>query len=152
MRGETNGTGVSLVEVYEVGGAGGSRLVNLATRGNTGAGANQLVAGLYVAGNAPKQLLIRGVGPGLAGFGVAGALANPQLQVMQGATAVAANDDWNNDAAVGAASTAVGAFALAPASRDAALLVTLNPGAYTVVVSGVGNTSGVALVEVYEVP
>jgi uncharacterized delta-60 repeat protein len=152
VRGANGNTGVSLVEVYEVGAGAGARLVNLATRGAVGADTNQLIAGLYVAGNAPKRLLIRGVGPGLAGFGVPGALDNPQVQVVQGTSVVATNDDWNNDAAVAAAATASGAFALAPGSRDAALLVTLAPGAYTVVVSGVGNTSGIALVEVYEVP
>ncbi len=88
--------------------------------------------GFVVNGNAPKRVLVRGVGPGLTGLGVAGALADPQLVVFQGSTVVAQNGDWgagpNTAVELTAAATATGAFALTAGSKDAAILVTLAPG------------------------
>jgi hypothetical protein len=98
---------------------------------------------------------VRGVGPGLAPFNVPGALTDPQLQIFRESQLVAENNDWDGGTNSGVlASTAqlVGAFRLPAASRDAALLIRLNPGAYTAQVSGVNGATGVALVEVYEVP
>jgi len=113
-----------------------------------------LIAGFSIAGNAPKTMLIRGVGPGLSAFGVSGILADPQIAVFLGSTQVASNDNWETGtstaAQISAASAQVGEFPLSPGSKDAALLITLQPGSYTVVVTGVGNTTGVALVEVYD--
>ena len=129
---------------------------NVSSRAQTGAGANVHVGGFSVTGPRPKQLLIRGVGPGLANFGVAGALADPTLEVFNAAgELILANDNWAssvNLAEMRAATTAAGAFALGDASKDAALLVLLDPGSYTVQVSGVAGTTGISLVEVYEVP
>ena len=151
-----NGTGaaaqgVALVEVYEADAEPGA-LVNLSCRARVGTGGDVLIAGFAVGGTAPKRLLLRGVGPTLGNLGVAGSLANPRLAVLRsGATEeMAANDDW--EAALAPAFASVGAFALPPGSRDAALVVTLPPGAYTAQVSGVGGTTGIALVEVYELP
>lgn len=105
-------------------------------------------AGFIVTGNAPKKVLIRGIGPGLTQFGVAGALVDPRLQVYSGATLLAENDNWG---AVAASST--GAFALPSVSKDAALILTLAPGAYTAqVLPANGTPPGVALVEIYELP
>jgi hypothetical protein len=126
-------------------------LANLSTRGQVGTGANILIAGLVVAGSAPKQVLVRAVGPGLAAFGVPGTLADPQITVFRGATPLAANDNWGDDAAIKSASLATGAFPLGAGSADAALLLRLEPGAYTAQVSGVGGKTGVALVEAYDV-
>jgi hypothetical protein len=95
------------------------------------------------------------VGPALNQFGVGGTLADPQIAVYTGSTLTVSNDNWSSEGnAVQVAATAaqVGAFALPAGSRDAALLVTLPPGSYTAQVSGVGGTTGAALVEVYEVP
>ena len=98
-------------------------------------------------------MLIRGIGPALSAFSVSGVLANPRLDLYRGATLMQSNDDWGGTAALSNAFTQVGAFALSSgSSRDAALLVTLAPGSYTAQVSGVGGTTGVALVEVYEMP
>jgi hypothetical protein len=98
-------------------------------------------------------VLVRAVGPTLSVFGVGGTLADPKLEIYSGATKTTENDNWGGTAELKAAFTSVAAFALsADASRDAALVATLQPGNYTAQISGVGNTSGVALVEVYELP
>ena len=94
--------------------------------------------------------LVRAVGPGLAAFGVGGAMVDPSLALYSGQTKIAENDNWGGDAQVAAAFTQVGAFGLPSASKDAVLLLTLQPGAYTAQVAGTG--AGLALVEVYEVP
>jgi uncharacterized repeat protein (TIGR03803 family) len=143
----SGGTGVALVEAYDVDNAvSTSRFVNLSARTAAGTGAQTLIAGFVLSGNVPRTFLIRGIGPTLADFGVAGALANPRLElhttINDRDTTVASNSGWGGTAALSAAFAQVGAFALPAASADAALLVTLTP----------GNTTGVALVEVYEVP
>jgi len=129
-------------------------LANISTRGAVGTNAGVLIAGLVVGGNAPKTVLVRAVGPALADFGVAGALADPILTLIDGAgRVVAANDDWqtgNNAVDIATAATRVGAFQFKSGSRDAALLVTLAPGSYSAQVSGAGGTTGVALVEAYD--
>ena len=127
--------------------------MSIASRGTVTVGDGALIGGFVVTGNAPKTLLIRGVGPALTAFGVAGALADPALTIYQGSEALATNAGWANRAAIAAAGTQVGAFALAAGSRDAALLVTLSPGSYTAQVKAAQVTSsGVALIEIYEVP
>jgi hypothetical protein len=118
-----------------------------------------LIAGFTLSGNVPRTVLIRGIGPGLTQFGVPNTLADPKLEVFRGTTLLHANDNWAaNTTAAGtaelvAAFARTGAFALPnPASRDAALIVTLAPGNYTAQVSGVNDTTGVALIEIYELP
>ena len=148
--------GVTLAEVYDVSGSSDAqRLANLSTRALTVAGENTLIAGWVVVGGTAKRLLVRAAGPALAQFGVTGALARPQLTVFSGATPIAQNTGWSGSAdaaAIANAAGRAGAFAFATGSADAALLVDLAPGNYTAQVSGVGGTSGIALVEIYEVP
>jgi hypothetical protein len=150
-------TGVALVEIYDAGETvAATKLINLSTRGEVGTEENMLIGGFNITGNVPKQVFVRGIGPGLAAFGVGGTLFDPQVRVFRGSEEVAANDNWEsggNDAVVvAAAAKRAGAFALGVGSRDAAVLVTLAPGAYTAQVSGAGGGTGVALVEIYEVP
>ncbi|MEO5958728.1 MAG: delta-60 repeat domain-containing protein, partial [Opitutaceae bacterium] len=147
------GSGSALAEIYDADASdAGSRLVNISALGFAGTGSRALIAGFAVDGAAAKRLLIRAVGPGLASFGVTDALADPRLAVIpQGTTVeIAASDDWSGEAEIVGATVAAGAFELAAGSKDAALVVRLPPGNYTVMVSGVGGTSGRALVEVYE--
>ena len=137
-------------------GSGVAGLVNLSARTRVGTGSELLITGFVIAGSEPKRLLIRGVGPALAGFGVGGVLADPQLALYrQGSSAVLRqNDDWGLGGATAPAAAAAqaGAFALPANSRDAALLVVLEPGAYTAQISGAGGGTGVALLELYDVP
>lgn len=138
--------GIALAEVYDASSTG-PRLVNLSARTQVGTGANLLIAGFAIGGETSKTVLIRAIGPGLAPFGVTGTLADPKLELYSGSTLLAVNDNW--DASTADTFSAIGAFNLPAASRDAALLVTLAPGSYTAQVSGIANTTGVALVEVY---
>lgn len=150
-------TGIALAEIYDATPVAAytlttPRLINLSARTQVGTGGDILIAGFVIGGATPKTLLIRAVGPTLTAFGVPGALADPRLELYAGTTRIDLNDNWGGAAPLAAAFGTVGAFALAPASLDAALLVTLAPGNYTAQISGVGGATGVALVEVYEVP
>ena len=158
VSGVGNTTGVALAEIYdatplpEVTPAT-PRLINVSARAQVGTGGEVLIAGFVIGGSTAKTVLIRAVGPTLANFGVGSVLADPQLQLFQAATVIAANDNWGGDPQLATVGTSVGAFALGhAASKDAALLVTLPPGSYTAQVSGVGHTTGIALIEIYEVP
>lgn len=145
--------GIGLAELYELDGKG--RTVNLSTRARVGTGDGVLIGGFVVSGPAYKRMLIRGVGPTLRAFGLDDALADPVLTIRSGENIVATNDRWQagaNTNAVAAANTAVGAFALANGSEDAALVVTLPPGAYTVEIAGKSDQEGIALLEIYELP
>lgn len=127
--------------------AGAGRLVNVSTRGSVETGDAIMIAGLVIQGTQPKRLVLRALGPSLIPFGVSNALANPSLRLFQGPNEIAANDDWANDARA----AEVTAAALAPGdARESALSVTLAPGAYTVLVSGVGGATGIAIVEAYD--
>jgi len=151
---QVNGTGagMALAEIYDMDSTGG-RLINVSARARVGAGDSVLIAGFVIAGNAPKQVLIRATGPALESFGVSGVLASPQLTLYRGSAVVAQNEGWGGTNALVTAFNQTGAFPLAdPGSKDAALLVTLEPGPYSAIVSGANGSTGVALIEVYEVP
>ena len=96
-----------------------------------------------------KTVLIRAVGPGLTPLGVPGALADPIIELFQGTSVIASNDDWSGTQASSLALGA-GAFALPAASKDAVLVKTLTPGGYTVQVKGKGG-AGEVIFEVYEI-
>ena len=125
-----------------------SRLINLSARGQIQTGDNVMIGGLIIGGSSPKTVLIRAVGPNLASYGVSGVLANPMLQLFTGQTVIASNDNW----ASAANAAAIQATGLAPVSPlESAILITLAPGAYTAIVSGVGGGTGVGIVEVFEI-
>lgn len=149
-------SGVALAELYlsDTGSGATARLLNLSTRALVSTGERVLVGGFILEGNSPRRCLVRAVGPTLADFDVGGPLADPTLQLFRGSPGelVAENDDWSlspSATAIATAADRIGAFDLRIASTDAALLVTLEPGSYTAVVSGVDGAEGVALVEVY---
>ena len=166
-------TGVGLVEVFEVGTTGTTRLSNISTRGVVDTEDDVMIAGLIIGGSTPKTVLVRARGPALADFGVAGVLANPFLQLFSGQTEIAKNDNWQTTDPLCAApatscggATEITATGLDPCqpvplpgqpptptgcSMESAVLVTLPPGNYTAQVSGVSGGTGVGLVEVFEV-
>jgi hypothetical protein len=139
-----------------------ARLTNISNRAFCGVGSQALICGFVVSNEGPKTLLIRVVGPTLASaFGVTGVLTDPILRLYRHEGAAEnllfSNDDWSADTGADRTTTAavtaqVGAFALPVASKDAALVATLRPGIYTVQATGAGGGTGMALVEVYEVP
>lgn len=146
-------SGIALVEVYDV--TGSARLINLSTRAQVGTGAGILISGLVIApGGGARKILVRAAGPTLASsFNLTGALIDPAIAVLNSANVqIASNDNWGsgNSASLSAAFTAAGAFPFAAGSKDAALIMDLVPNNYTIQVSGVGATSGVALIEVYD--
>ena len=158
VSGQDGATGVSLVEVYDATTGpipAAQRIINISTRTAVGAGDAMLIGGFVISGTVPKRVLIRGVGPALAQFGVTGVLARPQLVLFKGGQVLAQNSGWSTSpdaAAIAAASAQTGAFVFVGGSQDAALIVSLDPGPYTAQVSGIGGTNGIALVEIYEVP
>ena len=146
-------SGITLVEAYEMDAAEPSRLRNLSTRARVGPGEQVAIPGLVITGSNTRTLLVRAIGPGLNAFGVSGTLAKPSLVVVQGQSPVSANTGWETSAdptALAAAAIRAGAFALKPGQSDAALLVTLSAGAYTIQVAGTDGGAGVVLVEIYD--
>ena len=129
-------------------------LANISTRGIVTPGSGALIAGIVIGGTTPKPILVRAIGPGLSDFGVGGALLDPSLRIVDSALrTVAENDDWDaggNISAIEAAAKRLGAFALRRGTRDSAILTTLQPGSYTAVVTGVGDLTGISLVEAYD--
>ena len=148
-------SGVALLEVYDASTSSGPALVNASTRAFVGIGESVLIPAFVIGGEGTLRLLIRAVGPSLSLFNLTGLLADPTITLIKNGTVVATNDNWtsaSNAADIAATSAAVGAFAISPGSRDAVILTTLTPGAYSAVVNGVGGTTGTALVELYVVP
>ncbi|MEI7553592.1 MAG: hypothetical protein WCL24_14820, partial [Verrucomicrobiota bacterium] len=124
-----------------------ARLINISSRVAVGGSAGTPIAGFVLGGTGNKAMLVRAVGPTLASYGVAGALADPSLALVTGGATVASNDNWQ----VGDAGTfnLTGAFPLLGGSQDAALVTTLAAGVYSAPV-GAGSSSGVTLLEVYD--
>ncbi|MBS0662048.1 MAG: immunoglobulin domain-containing protein [Verrucomicrobia bacterium] len=158
VSGKNNTTGTVLAEIYDANpgtySASTPRLINISARA-TMANDNPLIAGFVVGGTTAKTLLIRAIGPALVPYGVTAAMPDPYLEIIRSGQSSASysNDNWGGSALVTSVGNSVGAFALTDgAGKDAVLLVTLDPGVYSAKVTGVNNTSGITLVEVYEVP
>ena len=145
VTGFSGATGVGIIEVFEVD-APATPLINISTRGQVLTGNNVMIGGFIIQGTGPQTVVVRARGPSLTAAGVPGALANPVLQLFSGSTLVATNDDWQTDASAAAVQSA----GFAPSSAlESAIRITLNPGAYTVIVTGAGGTTGVGIVEVF---
>lgn len=153
--GADGGTGVVLLEAYDLSApAAGQRLVNVSVRTQVGTGENIGIAGFVISGTVPKRVLIRGVGPSLVPQGVSQALSRPQLKLYRDSVVLAQNAGWSTSAEaaqIPVVGAQVGAFTLT-SNNDAALLVNLSPGVYSVHLSDVNGVTGVGLIEVYELP
>ncbi len=161
VQGDSGNTGVALLEIYDATPVGTytpaiPHLTNVSARINAGTGDDLAVTGFVIGGSTSKTVLIRASGPALGQFGLTGTLSDPWLQLYAsnaGNAPIAANSGWAGDPAVSAAAVSVGAFSWSDAtSLDSALLITLPPGAYTAQVTGQSGDTGLALIEVYEVP
>lgn len=157
LSGKNGGTGVGLVEVYDLSAGANAKLGNISTRGFVGTGNNVMIGGFIVGagGGGGSRVAARALGPSLAGVGIADALADPTLALYDAnGTVLATNDNWQTNAQSGQSQEAeVDATGLAPTSPLESVIVTsLAPGAYTVIVSGKNNATGVGLVETYDLP
>ena len=141
--------GVGLVEVYDLDTpiASISRPINVSARARVLTGANVLIGGFVISGTGPRRVIVRGIGPSLAQAGIQGPLADPTLTIFDGQNqAIATNDNWKDTQ-----QALIAATPFQPGNdAESAIVITLNPGAYTAVVSGKGGATGVALVEVYD--
>ena len=153
VRGKNGQTGIGVVETFDLEQGTVSKLADISTRGFVDVDDNVMIAGLIAGpGNGTSlKILVRALGPTLSDFGVAGALANPTLDLVNSSgTVIRSNNNWTDDPQQQAEIAAAG---LAPSHAvEAALVETVAPGAYTAVVRGVGRTTGVGLVEVYNIP
>ncbi len=145
LRGLNNTTGVALVEVFDID-PQNSKLANISTRGNVGTGDNVMIGGFIIGGGQPTRVVVRALGPSLAGLGVSNSLADPTLELHDGNGAVIyQNDNWKSDQ-----QSAIQTTGLPPTQDgESAIVATLNPGEYSAIVRGKNNTTGIALVEVF---
>lgn len=147
VKGAQGETGNALAEVYDLETNSAAKLSNISTRGVVQTGDNVMIGGVVVSGTEPAKILVRALGPTLATFGVPDTLADPTLELHDSNGGVLSNDDWRENQEGDIMATGVAP----PDSHEAALLVTLVPGNYTAVVRGKNETTGVALVEAYDV-
>jgi len=156
VSGVNNTTGVALVEVYDLSPNTNSILRNISTRCFVQTGDNILDGGFMIQGTTPKRVIIRAIGPELSQYGVPNPLADPTLELHDGTRAlIASNDNWQTTIIGGIITQDqvqdIRNSGYAPGDgRESAIIATLPPGNYTAIVSGVNNTTGVALVEVYD--
>ncbi len=152
VSGEGNTTGIALVEIYEVG-SNLSRLVNISSRAFVGTQSEVVIPGVVVIGDMPTDILVRAIGPSLGQFEIAGALEHPVLEVLNSSgEVIASNHGWNGLSSISEAAASVGAFPIDTESQDAAMIISLDTGLYTLRISGEEGTTGVALVELYALP
>jgi hypothetical protein len=146
--GKNQGTGVGVVEVYDLAQGANSKLANISSRGFVDTDENVMIGGVIIGpgGSATAKMLIRAIGPSLTAFGVSGALQDPTLELHNGnGDIVLANDNWKDSQ-----QAEIQATTIPPTDdRESALVFTVLPGNYTAIVRGAKNTTGVGLVEIY---
>lgn len=146
LRGANGTTGVALVEVFELNNQESSKIVNISTRAYVETGDTVMIGGLIIGGTEPTRVMIRAIGPSLSQYGVSGALADPMLELRdQNGSLIFQNDNWRTDQEQQILSSGI-----APSdNRESAIIATLPAGSYTVIVRGAASSTGVALVEIY---
>lgn len=150
LRGVGDGTGIGVVEVYDLDAKGPSRLANLSTRAFVRTGPNVVIAGFILGNNGGNdRIIIRGLGPSLRNFGISNPLENPTLELRtQNGSLLRSNDDWADDPSQ---ATEIALAGLAPSEqKESAIAATLPPGAYTAILAGLNDGEGVGIVEVYD--
>ena len=147
---------MGVIEVYDLGQAANSRLANISTRGFVDTGDNVMIGGLIVGGGnvgASARVLVRAIGPSLSGS-VQGVLQDPTLELHNASgTTIASNDNWKVKPDGSSQQAEIEATTLAPTNdSESALVQTLPAGNYTAIVRGKNNTTGIGLVETYNLP
>jgi hypothetical protein len=149
-KGKNNTSGVALIEIYDLSPEVPAKLANISTRALVGTGDNIVIAGFTLGGNnGEDRIVVRGLGPSLAALGMANALADPTLELRDGNGALlASNNNWQDNAVQMVELMGAG---LAPGNPlESAIAATLPPGAYTALLTGLNNSAGIGLVEVYD--
>ena len=145
LKGEGNTTGIGLVELYDLDLGADAKLANISTRGFVNQGDNVLIGGTIVVGNGSTKVIFRALGPSLQG--VANALQDPTLELHDGqGNVIAVNDNWKDTQQAEIEATQIPP----PDDRESAIVRELTPGVYTAVVRGKDDSTGVALVEAYQ--
>ena len=156
VTGKANGTGVALVEVYDLDQRATPTLDNISTRGDVLTNDNVMIGGFIIGGTSPKKVLIRGIGPDLAQYGVNGVLSDPTLTLYDQQTnppqLIAQNDDWQTTQlgeiiAADQVAAIIATGKMPGDGHDSAIIATLAPGAYTAILQGKNGAVGVALVK-----
>ena len=150
VRGNGGTNGIGLIEVYDLSQAVLAKLSNISTRALVGTGNDVVIAGFILGNhNGLTKIVGRGIGGSLTGFGIPNALANPALELRDSnATLLISNNDWQDDPAQAAQLTAAG---LAPSNTlESGIVAILPPGLYTAILAGQNNTTGVGVVEIYD--
>jgi hypothetical protein len=153
LRGKSNATGIGVVEAYDLDQAANSTLANISTRGLVETGNNVLIGG-FIAGRGLTKVVIRAIGPTLASSGVANPLQDPTLEMHDSSgVTIASNDNWKTKSDGSSQQAEIEATGIPPENDlESALVASLPPGNYTAIVRGKSNSTGVAVVEVYNLP
>lgn len=145
LKGAHGETGVGLAEVYDFEAASPAKLANIATRGVVNTGDDVMIGGFIIGGSEPARILVRAIGPSLTAFGVEGALQATTLELHDANGSVISNDGWRSTQ-----ESEIMATTIAPTDdHESAILATLVPGSYTAIVRGKNDTTGIGLVEAY---
>jgi hypothetical protein len=147
VRGNDETSGIGLFEVYDLDSTSDSKLANISTRGFVDTDSNVMIGGAIIVGNTSTTILFRAIGPSLRNLGVSNALPDPTLELHDDNGAlIGMNDNWRSDHEAQILATGI-----TPTNDlESAILITLSPGSYTAIVRGVANSTGVALVEAYQ--
>jgi len=150
LAGQNNGTGVGLIEIYDTNRAATSELGNISTRGLVQTGNNVMIGGFILDGTNNTHVVVRGLGPSLAQFGIPNPLADPTIELHDSNGALLlANDNWQDDSVSAAQLTALG---LAPQNPlESGTYTSLVPSAFTAILAGKNGETGVGLIEIYNV-
>jgi len=145
LQGANGSVGTGLCELYDLEPTNSS-VLNISTRGQVGSDDDAMIGGFIVGGAEPSKVIVRAIGPSLTAAGVAGALADPILELHNSdGSLIFQNDDWRSDQ-----EKQIIASNIPPSDdKESAIVATLTPGAYTAIVRGANHSTGVALVEVY---
>ena len=149
LAGNNQGTGVGLIEIFDTNGAAAAQLANISTRGFVRTGENVMIGGFILGGNnGATRVVVRGIGPSLAQFGLNPVLADPTLELRDsnGATLVA-NDNWQDDP-LSAAQLSTAGFALSD-PKESGIFRSLPPGQFTAILAGKNGGIGIGVVEIY---
>jgi WD40 repeat protein len=150
VRGKNSASGIGLVEIYDLGRTGDAQLANISTRGIAASAENVMIGGFILGGaSGNAKVLIRALGPSLANAGIGNPLSDPTLELRdENGGLILANDNWQDQQQSAIAQTGIPPND----SSESAILAELPPGAYTAIVAGTAGATGVALIEVYNLP